>query len=113
MANKAKTIEDAKDELSVAIATKDWDAAARALSILHTLDDPETLRSLAEHHASRRHGARRRLKVELAQGIRAKLERATHAEHPNGNTWRDGFVRGLEDAHAHVQGTDEKDPDGD
>jgi hypothetical protein len=111
MADKPRTIEDAKDELSTAVVAKDWDGAARALAILHTIDDPERIRGIAAHHAQRRHGARRRAKLEAAQTIRAKLDQSANAQWPEGNTHRDGYVLGLDHAHGLVQAMSEDDVD--
>jgi hypothetical protein len=127
MADDGSTIEDVKNAIATAASlvrgavldgidkaaalAQAADSITRAQAMLDALPDPAAMLALAQHHEERRHGARRRAKLDAAQGIMAKLTRAQHATWPEGNTHRDGYVRGLEDAHNHVQALGDADVD--
>ena len=86
-------------------------ALTATLELLDAMPDPAELAKLVGSTAEKRHAARRRAKLEIAHTLQRRRE-GVDAEHAaQDTTWRDGYARGLEHAHAHVMGMDPKDPD--
>jgi hypothetical protein len=109
------SIEEVKDKLRAGLA-KSKDAAqiteiVEAIALLDALPEPSALASAVQHQMERVRGARTRAKLDAQHGIMAMLTAAQAAVWPEGNTHRDGFVRGLEEAHKHCASIAEDEPE--
>lgn len=108
------TVEDIKHKLHAAAAAPVDEARsliAEALVLLEHIPEPLTMMAELARHQDKRRGARVRAKLDAAHGIRGRIERHAAAFPDQPTTWRDGYIRGLEDAHSHVQSLSDHDVD--